>query len=301
MSRRPGSLRIDVESEKQQLPSPAAPRADGGQPGASLAAPPLSARAPPQPAPGAPPSGAGGSPLAVLAQQRDVLLQLLQDSALEVQSLKRALAEAQAELAASQRHASELAGRLAGRAVRGGAAAAGAGARQHVAEFFEACERGDVPHVQAMLAEAPALARERDSHGRCGAHFAARGGALPVLRVLARAGADMAALDHSRRSALSYAARRAGNGSVVAWLLTEQGLPASNKDADGLTPLHHAVLAHSAVAVASLLAAGASTTALDSAGATPLALAQHLNDRICVPETQHVLEELGAPGGPKSG
>jgi ankyrin repeat protein len=96
-------------------------------------------------------------------------------------------------------------------------------------------------------------------------------------------------------------ARRAGNGSVVAWLLTEQGLPPSNKDADGLTPLHHAVLAHSAVAVASLLAAGASTTALDSAGATPLALAQHLNDRICVPETQHVLEELGAPGGPKSG
>jgi hypothetical protein len=255
----------------------------------------LSARSSPQPVPQVPaPAQADG----VLQQQRDVLLQLLQDSALEVQSLKRALADAQAALVASQRHASELAGRLAGRAVRagvgagGGGGSGGAASRPALLEFFEACERGDVPHAAGMLGEAPVFVREKDSLGRSCVHFAARGGALPVLRVLSRAGADVRALDHSRRSALSYAARRAGNGSVVAWLLAEHGLDPSDADADGLTPLHHAVLAHSAVAVASLLAAGASTTALDSAGATPLALALHIAEKVKVPETAHVVEEL---------
>jgi hypothetical protein len=240
----------------------------------------------------------------VLTQQRDVLLQLLQDSALEVQSLKRALAESQAELAGAQRQASELAGRAAGRTMRAGAAPAPAAAgrgdaaatRPHLLEFFEACERGDVVTVETLTAERAGLVRERDTQGRSCVLFAARGGALPVLRVLVRVGADICAQDNARRNALSYAARRAGNGSVVAWLLTEHGLDPSNRDADGLTPLHHAVLAHSAVAVASLLAAGANTAALDNAGATPLTLALHLAERVRVPETMHVLEELQKRG-----
>lgn len=283
MSRRPGGLRIDVvEGDATIAPS--------GQ--LSARSSPLGP-ASPSPPPAAALAGASEGALGVLTQQRDVLLQLLQDSALEVQALKRSLAEAQAELAASQRQSSELAGRLAGRAVRAApSAAGGAAARPVLLEFFEACERGDVPHVESMLAEAPTLVRQRDTQGRSAAHFSARGGALPVMRVLARAGADVAALDQSRRSALSYAARRAGNGSVVAWLLAEHGLDPSQMDADGLTPLHHAVLAHSAVAVASLLAAGASTAARDSAGATPLSLALHLAEKVRVPETQHVLDEL---------
>jgi hypothetical protein len=285
MSRRLGGLRIDV-MEGDAAPAPT------GQ--LSAQSSPLGPAASPSSPAGALPPERGGpkneGELAVLTQQRDVLLQLLQDSALEVQALKQSLAEARAELAASQLRSSELAGRLAGRAVR--AAPSAAGARPVLLELFEACERGDVPHVEGMLAEAPTLARQRDTLGRTSAHFAARGGALPVLRVLARAGADIAAVDESRRSALSYAARRAGNGSVVAWLLAEHGLNPSQMDADGLTPLHHAVLAHSAVAVASLLAAGASTTARDSAGATPLTLALHFAEKVRVPETLHVLEEL---------
>ena len=95
---------------------------------------------------------------------------------------------------------------------------------------------------------------------------------LQTVELLVREGAVIGWTDKDARSALAYTSRR-GHVDIGQWLL-DRGLPASQCDVHGLTPLHQAVLARSVPMVEILLRAGADILARDSNGLVPYKLAK---------------------------
>jgi hypothetical protein len=142
-----------------------------------------------------------------------------------------------------------------------------------LASFFKACEDGDLAHVREALASGvvpgPTVT---DRSGRTGLLYAGRGGQLPVIQFLVKAGCPLLSSDKDARNALAYAARR-GHVEVASWLLA-QGLPVTSCDVHGLTPLHQAILGRHTAASELLLKAGADLRARDSNGNTPYRLAK---------------------------
>lgn len=141
-----------------------------------------------------------------------------------------------------------------------------------IAAFFKACEDGDITLVRESLSKGVVSAAAMDRSGRTGLLYAGRGGQLPVVQLLVRAGCVISSHDKDARNALAYAARR-GHVEVASWLL-EQGLSVNTSDVHGLTPLHQAVLGRHTAVSELLLKAGADLRARDSNGNTPYKLAK---------------------------
>jgi ankyrin repeat protein len=125
-----------------------------------------------------------------------------------------------------------------------------------VAKLFEACDRGDLAAVEAVLRAASGSSLDvsaEDRAQRTPLMFAARAGSLPAVQLLHARGADAGACDKDGRNALHYSARR-GHVDVVAWLLA-RGLSVQQTDVHALTPLHQSVLGKSAPVATLLLRA----------------------------------------------
>lgn len=76
----------------------------------------------------------------------------------------------------------------------------------------------------------------RDDAGRAPVHFAAAGGELEMLEMLADQGADLTATDNKNRTILHYAAQFT-EPNVVQWILSND-LDLNVDDDAGYTPLH---------------------------------------------------------------
>lgn len=124
---------------------------------------------------------------------------------------------------------------------------------------------------------------------------AARAGHGDAVSLLLRAGADVACVDESGRSALHWAAAE-GHLSAATELLQAAAAVRLAKLADksSVTPLHLACGAGHAEVVALLLANGADTAALDHVGLSPVGWAQKHRQ-------PHVLPVLAAAASDGSG
>lgn len=168
--------------------------------------------------------------------------------------------------------------------------------------LVQAIVDGDATVVDAMLADAPGLARQRVVDGASrqstGAHYLVEIGhylyagdtALHIavaayreamaMALIAR-GADVRAKNRRGAEPLHYAAD--GNPSSSAWdpqaqaatiaCLIAAGADPNAVDKGGATPLHRAVRTRCAAAVKALLDGGANASARNNGGSTPLRLA----------------------------
>jgi len=173
-----------------------------------------------------------------------------------------------------------------------------------------AAQRGDLAQLDRLLA-AKADVNVRDPHGRTALHVATFAKQREVIRRLAKAGADLGALEDDRYDAVTIAAvaddeqtlatllalgasaklttsRYDGTALIAAAHLGHDGvvrqLIAAGAPLDHVNNLHWTALIEAIVlgdggprhiaTLKALLAAGASTTLADREGRTPLALAR---------------------------
>lgn len=91
-------------------------------------------------------------------------------------------------------------------------------------DLLAVCERLDYVALAAMLSVSPQLAHTRFDNGDTSLHYAAFGGALPIILLL-RNGADINAKDRSGRTALHQVfIGRSDFRDEVVYLLAELGL-----------------------------------------------------------------------------
>jgi uncharacterized protein len=197
-----------------------------------------------------------------------------------------------------------------------GAAAARAQVAPSAAEIarysglLAAAQQGDLAAVERLAASRSAL-EARDAHGRTPLHVATFAKQREVIRALARAGADLGALEHDRYDAVTIASvaddeetlrvllaagasaklvtsRYDGTALIAAAHLGHDGvvrqLIRAGAPLDHVNNLHWTALIESIVlgnggprhvaTLRALVDAGASTRLADREGRTPLALAQ---------------------------
>jgi uncharacterized protein len=169
----------------------------------------------------------------------------------------------------------------------------------------EALRRGDEDYVASLLLQDPhAGGRPEPSTGLTPLHYAAQGAPLPILASVLASNAARDARDHHGRTALWYAADdgltasvealltagadptipddrgltplitaiRRGRESTVACLASDGRALDTPDRPGGLTPLHHAVLAHNITIVRTLIAAGVDRSRTNRLGKTAFEL-----------------------------
>ncbi|KAI8433351.1 hypothetical protein MSG28_015396 [Choristoneura fumiferana] len=178
-----------------------------------------------------------------------------------------------------------------------------------------AAQEGHTPLVELLVDDWGAPVHQHAHDGKTALRLAALEGHFDTVRVLHERGADADALDADRRSAL-YVLALDNRLAMARFLLTECGARADTTDLEGRTPLHvsawqghvdmvnllikvggadvdgrdrcgrtalHAAAWRGRSAVlASLLAHGASTSAVCTQGATPLGIAAQEGHEECV-------------------
>lgn len=124
--------------------------------------------------------------------------------------------------------------------------------------LLAAAHRGDLAALDRLLAAAtaPSALAQRDGHGRSAVHVAAFAGRHEVLRHLARAGADLGALENDRYDAVTIAA--VADDEATLQVLLQLGASAKRVTSryDGTALIAAAHLGHDGV-VRQLIAAGA--------------------------------------------
>lgn len=145
--------------------------------------------------------------------------------------------------------------------------------------FFASASRGDVAAVTASLASDGSLASTADASGITALVAAAAGGHVPVMDVLLASGADVSAGDPRSGWCALHAAAYGGHVAAFHRALAAGADVTATGAASGLTVVHRSVLSRSGVMVAAALEACAGTglaSAGDQHGDTPLHLAAQL-------------------------
>ena len=132
--------------------------------------------------------------------------------------------------------------------------------------FLDACARGDLTTVDALLRSQAGLLTASDAEGWSGLIQASKEGRLEVVRELLRRGCPPDPPTEGRHSALRGAAM-AGHDAVVAQLLAGGANPNVRSNGDR-TPLQGASRGGHASTVRLLLEAGADASARNSFGET---------------------------------
>lgn len=193
--------------------------------------------------------------------------------------------------------------------------------------FIDACAKGDLTAVRAMLAQDPSLVNVRDTGDNAsGLHWSAAHGHMDVARALLDAGADpQGAGDLHEMDVIGWVTALAPPHSpprdeIIA-LLLERGAThhifsaialgdlalvrqvaqtpkalerRMSRFENGMTPLHFALARERPDIAALLIELGANVEATDDSGQTPLAVAMSRGDR----ESMRALKAAGAKEPP---
>lgn len=134
-----------------------------------------------------------------------------------------------------------------------------------------AVNQGDVEQCQTLVLEAKASLEHRNSLGETCLHVAAARGLVSVTELLLALGADPNVATHPSFGGLTpmhLAVRKCGSVRLVQTLL-ERHADANIADANGKTPLHHAVCGRDPVMVELLVRHGAAVECADVMGKYP--------------------------------
>ncbi len=147
------------------------------------------------------------------------------------------------------------------------------------------------PRLLRELCKSGALVNVRDSEGRTPLYLAVEKGYTELLRYLIENNADPNIVPVSQLSALTIAAKNA-RYDIIKILLEESRVAVIQDFADeeGNTPLHHAVRSRNSEAVALLISHVAAIDVANSAGLTPIDLANQLQPREEFKEIIELLE-----------
>lgn len=152
---------------------------------------------------------------------------------------------------------------------------------------YDSAHKGDVPQVEAWLNDRPEELNYPISDGFSLLHVACAFGQRNLVTFLLNRHAlvNMNADNGSKATPLHLAVahREEITAAAIAEKLIENGAELNAKDANGETPLHHAVARGSVLLVATLIEAGADPYMKDGHGRSPMDLAKDLpetNDRI---------------------
>lgn len=137
--------------------------------------------------------------------------------------------------------------------------------------IFDACEKGRIEQIRAMLNENPALGASVDASDSTPLHRAASRGHEHVAELLISRKANLEARDYLGRTPLGCGARNSFTDTMR--LLLDKGAEVNASDAYGCQPLHLAVESEKQASVDLLLARGADPNARTGSGVTPLHIA----------------------------
>ena len=121
----------------------------------------------------------------------------------------------------------------------------------------------------ACVLQAADRAHEQGARAEELARISAHGTPAEMTKALDAAGPDASKVRFGRDAALTHAAVVNHDHPEMIDLLVELGAPIDAQDADGRTPLHHAIDADDAEATRRFLSLGADLTLENSAGLTP--------------------------------
>jgi len=142
----------------------------------------------------------------------------------------------------------------------------------HTTPLVEACERGELSAVKALLEKIGAGVNQRVRTGETALHRAARAGRHDVVELLLAAGADVNARDDYQATPLVDA--RSADAAAV---LLGAGAKVDPEPVAYMTPLVRAVAFGDRALVLLLLKAGADVNRRDRCGRTPLAVVRDLD------------------------
>lgn len=188
-----------------------------------------------------------------------------------------------------------------------------------VAVFFEAVKAGDFPAVRGMLAEDPALVKEKDAvYDATPLHWAALRGNEAIVALLLAEGAEPDARNRDGETAFEVARRgrkpeltrlltpttgfpgfleavKRGDLAGVQRFASEQPALVNERDSSyGASPLHWAALRGHAAVAQYLLALGANPEAPNKEGETPLQVAERAKKS----EVAQLLRNAAGSGAP---
>ena len=137
--------------------------------------------------------------------------------------------------------------------------------------LHDTVSRGDIAGVKAMLQAEPGLVHQTNELDKTPLHYAVHYKQVEMLPILLEHGADLNAKDITGLTPLHVAAI-IGQRDSAEWLLAH-GADLEPKDNFGDTPVHTAAIFHGGL-FTTLQKHGASLTATNTAGKTPLDLAR---------------------------
>ena len=144
-----------------------------------------------------------------------------------------------------------------------------------VCDIYATCALDDVDRLRTLLEADPAAVNAAGDFGMTPLHWAARAGALRCVELLLRRGADVNAVNASRRVPLHLAAEADGNKQdAVVTLLASHGADVNAQDKKRRTPLHRATYEGRVAAAEALLKAGADPSVPNKNGKTAFEIAR---------------------------
>ena len=136
-------------------------------------------------------------------------------------------------------------------------------------DIFEAAATGDAPHLRALLAAGPELARSFSGDGWTPLHLAAAFGTPAAVSALLDAGAPLDAVSRNpQQNHPLHAALALGKNAETVRLLLEHGAPVNTAQAGGFTPIFSAAIANRRDLAEMLLAHGANPHVKSDLGKT---------------------------------
>lgn len=145
--------------------------------------------------------------------------------------------------------------------------------RGAVLNVFEACAVGELPQVQALIAQQPALINASAPDGFQPLGLAAFFGHMEVVEYLLKHGAEVNSASKNDMRVMPLHSAVATLHKDIIRLLLEHGADVNVAQAGDITPLHEAAQNGQAEVAQMLIAHGANVNAKSTDGKTPLAIA----------------------------
>ncbi|KAL8569625.1 hypothetical protein ACOMHN_057192 [Nucella lapillus] len=160
--------------------------------------------------------------------------------------------------------------------------------------IHDACRKGDLERVSALLQAFPKMAESTDENGWTPLHIAADGGEVGLIRRLTSSGGENLDVETPTGYTPTHLAARNGHSAAIK-ILNALGASVDCTTVDKQTPLHLAAATGQVECVKCLVASGADVTVEDAFSRDPLTLAQQYSQEEVVDFLQCCHHDLHNP------